>query len=100
MFSPKQRGVAWSGLTFGTLWAALAGLPSATLTLDEAAGQPLDALYGGQQIRVVIASGARGGHDAHAPILALHLDRPISGKPRIIQPHTSRAAGHQPTERD
>ena len=97
MFSPKQRAVAWSGLTFGTLWAALAGLPSATLTLDEAAGQPLDALYGGKQIRMVIASGAGGGYDAYARILALHLSRHIPGNPGIIDQNMPSAAGMQAT---
>src|ERR1700688_3767362 len=65
MFSSKQRGTgAWAGLAFGAVSAALAGLPSGPLALGEAAGQPLDALYVGKQIRMVIAAGAGGGYDA------------------------------------
>jgi hypothetical protein len=97
MFSSKQRG---AGRSFGVFAAALAGLVAATplagpLTLGEAAGQPLDALYGGKQIRMVIAAGAGGGYDAYARILALHLSRHIPGNPAIIDQNMPSAAGMQ-----
>jgi tripartite-type tricarboxylate transporter receptor subunit TctC len=94
----KQRGAgAWSGLAFGAFSAALAGLLSGTFTLGEAGGQPLDALFGGKQIRMVIASGAGGGYDAYARILALHLSRHVPGNPGIIDQNMPSAAGMQAT---
>jgi tripartite-type tricarboxylate transporter receptor subunit TctC len=93
----KQRGAgAWSGLAFGAFSAALAGLLSGTFTLGEAGGQPLDALFAGKQIRMVIASGAGGGYDAYARILALHLSRHVPGNPGIIDQNMP-SAGMQAT---
>jgi len=99
MFSSKQRS---AGRSFGAFAAALAGLLAATLlagplTLADAAGQPIDALYGGKQIRMVIAAGAGGGYDAYARILALHLSRHLPGNPSIIDQNMPSAAGMQAT---
>jgi tripartite-type tricarboxylate transporter receptor subunit TctC len=98
MFSGKQRSAeAWSGLAFGALSAALVGLLSGTPAFGQAGGHPLDALYAGKQIRMVIASGAGGGYDAYARILALHLSRHIPGNPSIIDQNMPSAAGMQAT---
>jgi tripartite-type tricarboxylate transporter receptor subunit TctC len=98
MCSSKRRGVGPRlDLAFGALSAALAGLLSSTLALDQAAGQPAGALYRGKQIRMVIASGAGGGYDAYARILALHLSRHIPGNPGIIDQNMPSAAGMQAT---
>jgi tripartite-type tricarboxylate transporter receptor subunit TctC len=98
MCSSKQRGVgSWLDLAFGAFSAALAGFLSSTLAFDQAAGQPAVALYGGKQIRMVIASGAGGGYDAYARILALHLSRHIPGNPSIIDQNMPSAAGMQAT---
>jgi tripartite-type tricarboxylate transporter receptor subunit TctC len=98
MFSSKHRDAgAWSGHAVAAFSAALAGLLSGTLTLGKATGQPLDALYGGKQIRMVIASGAGGGYDAYARILSLHLSRHIPGNPGIIDQNMPSAAGMQAT---
>ena len=98
MFGSKQHSAgAWSGQAFGPFSAALAGALLGTLTLGEATGQPLDALYGGKQIRMVIAAGAGGGYDAYARILALHLGRHIPGNPSIIDQNMPSAAGMQAT---
>jgi len=99
IFSSKQRS---AGRSFGAFAAALAGLLAATLlagplTLADAAGQPIDALYGGKQIRMVIAAGAGGGYDAYARILALHLSRHLPGNPSIIDQNMPSAAGMQAT---
>jgi tripartite-type tricarboxylate transporter receptor subunit TctC len=98
MCSGKQRGAgAWSDLAFGALSAALAAWLSTMLAFDQAAGQPADAPYGGKQIRMVIASGAGGGYDAYARILALHISRHIPGNPSIIDQNMPSAAGMQAT---
>jgi tripartite-type tricarboxylate transporter receptor subunit TctC len=94
MTSSKQRGAeGWHAAV--VLSAALAGLLSATPTIGGAAGQSLDALYGGKQIRMVIAAGAGGGYDAYARILSLHLGRHIPGNPSIIDQNMPNAAGMQ-----
>ena len=98
MFMSKPRRVGpWLDAAFGALSAALAGLLSSTLAFDHAAGQGADALYAGKQIRMVIASGAGGGYDAYARILALHLSRHIPGHPSIIDQNMPSAAGMQAT---
>ena len=53
--------------------------------------------YSGKQIHMVIASGAGGGYDAYARILALHLGRHIPGNPSIIDQNMPSAAGMQAT---
>ena len=58
-----------------------------------ALAQPLGAPYEGKQIHMVIASGAGGGYDAYARILALHLSRHIPGNPGIIDQNMPSAAG-------
>jgi tripartite-type tricarboxylate transporter receptor subunit TctC len=94
MFMSKPRSVGpWLDFAFGALSAAL----SSTLAFDQAAGQGTDALYAGKQIRMVIASGAGGGYDAYARILALHLSRHIPGNPSIIDQNMPSAAGMQAT---
>src|SRR5258708_7660318 len=101
MLWSKQRG-AGGRHAFEVFAAALAGLLAAmplaaTLTPGAAAGQPLDALYGGKQIRMVIAAGAGGGYDAYARILSLHLSRHIPGNPGVIDQNMPIAAGMQAT---
>jgi tripartite-type tricarboxylate transporter receptor subunit TctC len=65
-------------------------------TAGGALGQPL-APYEDKQIHMVIASGAGGGYDAYARILALHLSRHIPGNPGIIDQNMPSAAGMQAT---
>jgi tripartite-type tricarboxylate transporter receptor subunit TctC len=55
--------------------------------------QAQDALYKGKQIRMVIASGAGGGYDAYARILAQFLPKYIPGNPSIIIQNMPGAAG-------
>jgi tripartite-type tricarboxylate transporter receptor subunit TctC len=94
MFSGKQGNAeAWSGFAFGALSAALVGLISGAPAFGEAA----DMLYAGKQIHMVIASGAGGGYDAYARILAVHLSRHIPGNPSIIDQNMPSAAGMQAT---
>jgi tripartite-type tricarboxylate transporter receptor subunit TctC len=96
MSEPRRVGPRLDA-AFGAFSAALAGLLSSTLAFDHAAGQGADALYAGKQIRMVIASGAGGGYDAYARILALHLSRHIPGNPSIIDQNMPSAAGMQAT---
>lgn len=77
-----QRGVA--GLAVLILSLAAAGA---------AETQPADAPYAGKQIRMVIASGAGGGYDAYARVLARHIGRHIAGNPSIVSQNMPGAAG-------
>jgi tripartite-type tricarboxylate transporter receptor subunit TctC len=49
--------------------------------------------YAGKQIRMVIASGAGGGYDVYARMLARHIGRHIPGNPAIIAQNMPGAAG-------
>jgi tripartite-type tricarboxylate transporter receptor subunit TctC len=96
--SSKQHGIGISPeLALRAFFVALAGSLSGTPAVGEVTGQAMDALYAGKQIRMVIASGAGGGYDAYARILALHLSRHIPGNPSIIDQNMPSAAGMQAT---
>jgi len=55
--------------------------------------QTPDALYRGKQIRMVIASGAGGGYDAYARILARYLPKYLPGNPSMIIQNMPGASG-------
>ena len=50
-------------------------------------------LYAGKQIRMVIASGAGGGYDVYARVLAAHMADHIPGHPNIVPENMPGAGG-------
>jgi tripartite-type tricarboxylate transporter receptor subunit TctC len=73
--------------TFGVV----AGLLSVMLMAGTAAAQTPS--YQGKTIRMIIPSGAGGGYDAYARVLASHLDKHLPGKPNIINQNMPGASG-------
>jgi tripartite-type tricarboxylate transporter receptor subunit TctC len=68
------------------LLAGLAGLGAAWAQ----SGAPL---YAGKQIRMVVASGAGGGYDVYARVLAAHMPDHIAGHPAIVTENMLGAGG-------
>jgi tripartite-type tricarboxylate transporter receptor subunit TctC len=66
---------------------------AALVGADAAEAQSGAAPYAGKQIRMVVASGAGGGYDAYARVLARHIGRHIAGNPSIISQNMPGAAG-------
>src|SRR5262245_53479901 len=73
----------------GPLLAALA------LTLPAAAahGDGIAKFYKGRQINLVVGSGAGGGYDAYARVLAHHIGKYIPGNPSIVVQNMPGAGG-------
>lgn len=59
-------------------------LLAGTLGLGAASAQTAAPVYAGKQIRMVIASGAGGGYDVYARVLAAHMTDHIPGHPAIV----------------
>lgn len=76
--------------TFGAL---LAGTIAGILPISPAAAQSVPPLYQGKQVRMIIPSGAGGGYDTYARVLAQHLDRHIPGNPPIVNQNMPGASG-------
>jgi len=49
--------------------------------------------YEGKQLRMIIPSGAGGGYDTYARVLAAHLEKHLPGKPNIINQNMPGASG-------
>jgi tripartite-type tricarboxylate transporter receptor subunit TctC len=75
--------------TFGAVLAStFAGIFMATAAVGQGAPS-----YQGKTIRMIIPSGAGGGYDAYARVLAQHLDKHLPGKPTIITQNMPGASG-------
>jgi tripartite-type tricarboxylate transporter receptor subunit TctC len=68
-----------------------------TIATGGAAAQSAPELYAGKQIRMVIASGAGGGYDSYARLLARHMKKYIPGNPSFIDQNMPNASGMQAT---
>jgi tripartite-type tricarboxylate transporter receptor subunit TctC len=77
------------------LAASLSAALAVTLLLPARAAeaQAEDRFYGGQQIRVIVASGPAGGFDTYARLLARHMGRFIPGAPTFIVQNMPGAGG-------
>jgi tripartite-type tricarboxylate transporter receptor subunit TctC len=80
------------------LWAQAVGRLSAALMaliagVGVAAAQTEAPLYAGKQIRMVVASGAGGGYDVYARVLAAHMADHIPGHPAIVSENMPGAGG-------
>jgi len=64
--------------TIGAAFLVMAGSPSA------AAAETVRDFYAGKQITVVVGSGAGGGYDFQARVMARHLGKHIPGNPSLI----------------
>ena len=69
------------------LLAALLVVPSA------ASADPVADFYRGKQITLLIASGAAGGYDTYARVLANHFSRHLPGEPAIVPKNVPAAGG-------
>ena len=87
--SSRRRHDATAKLVYGFGAVALGVLGG----IGDAMAQSTAPLYGGKQIRMVVASGAGGGYDTYARFLARHLSRHIAGNPGIISQNMPSAAG-------
>jgi tripartite-type tricarboxylate transporter receptor subunit TctC len=74
---------------------ALRGLLAGTLASLSLAGAAAaqTASYEGKQLRMIIPSGAGGGYDTYARVLAAHLEKHLPGKPSIINQNMPGASG-------
>jgi tripartite-type tricarboxylate transporter receptor subunit TctC len=52
-----------------------------------------DQFYGGKTIAVVIPSGASGGYDSYARLLARHMGKHVPGQPRLVVHNMPGGAG-------
>jgi tripartite-type tricarboxylate transporter receptor subunit TctC len=71
--------------------AVLAGATVSLMTT--ASAQAPESFYKGKQIRMIIPSGAGGGYDTYARVLAQHLERHIPGAPAIVSQNMPGASG-------
>jgi tripartite-type tricarboxylate transporter receptor subunit TctC len=71
----------------------VAALAVFTFATTAAPAQSTSGAYAGKQIRMVIASGAGGGYDTYARLLARHLPRHIASNPTVISQNMPGAAG-------
>lgn len=71
---------------------ALFGLIAAAVPSTVAA-QANDDFYKGRTIAVVVPSGASGGYDSYARLLARHMGRHIPGKPNFVVQNMPGSAG-------
>ncbi len=72
---------------FGIFAGTLAGI----LLAGAAAAQTPS--YEGKTLRMIIPSGAGGGYDTYARVLAAHLEKHLPGKPNIINQNMPGASG-------
>jgi tripartite-type tricarboxylate transporter receptor subunit TctC len=82
----KQSGVtqAFGALLAGTI---------AGIFMASGAGAQGAPTYQGKQVRMVIPSGAGGGYDTYARVLAQHLEKHIPGQPNIVPQNMPGASG-------
>jgi tripartite-type tricarboxylate transporter receptor subunit TctC len=73
--------------------ARLAATVALLCVASGALAQAPDGIYKGKQVKVVISSGAGGGYDAYARVLAHHLDRYLPGAPAVVTQNMPGAAG-------
>lgn len=73
---------------FGVL---LAGTVAGIFLAGAAAAQT--PIYQGKTLRMIIPSGAGGGYDAYARVLASHLEKHLPGKPTIVNQNMPGASG-------
>jgi tripartite-type tricarboxylate transporter receptor subunit TctC len=71
-----------------TVPLAVAGIALAVIPANAA-----DSLYKGKQIKMVVASGAGGGYDAYARLLASYLEKKIPGNPTFVTQNMPGASG-------
>jgi tripartite-type tricarboxylate transporter receptor subunit TctC len=76
----------------GTLRLSLI-LLAAAATVGAASAQTAAPVYAGKQIRMVIASGAGGGYDVYARVMAAHMVDHIPGHPAIVPENMPGAGG-------
>ncbi|HWG07078.1 MAG TPA: tripartite tricarboxylate transporter substrate-binding protein [Beijerinckiaceae bacterium] len=70
-----------------------AALLAGALAANEAPAQTASTPYAGKQIRMVISSGAGGGIDLYARVLAAHIVDHIPGHPTIVNENMPGAIG-------
>ena len=73
----------------------IAGICGASFAATSAGAQTSVPVYKGKQIRMVIASGAGGGYDAYARVLARFLEKYIPGNPSVVSQNMPGASGMQ-----
>lgn len=73
--------------------AILLSAAATALHVRPAAAQAPEATYKGKQLRMIIPSGAGGGYDTYARVLAHHLERHIPGNPNIVSQNMPGASG-------
>ena len=73
--------------------AVLAVALSAVSLAGTARAQAPEAFYKGKQIRMIIPSGAGGGYDTYARVLAQHLEKHLPGNPSIVSQNMPGASG-------
>lgn len=61
-----------------------AALVAATSLIEPAAADSVANFYKGKQIQILIGSGAGGGYDTYARLVARHLGKHIPGHPTIV----------------
>ena len=67
-----------------TFAAALAAAVSATAMTRAAQAQSVADFYKGKQVSMLVGSGAGGGFDAYARLVARHLGSHIPGNPTLV----------------
>jgi tripartite-type tricarboxylate transporter receptor subunit TctC len=72
---------------------ALALALAGGLSSDKAQAQSVEDIYKGKQISLLVGSGAGGGYDAYARVLARHLGKYIPGNPSIVTKNMPAAGG-------
>lgn len=68
--------------------AATVGFGSVAVTADEVAD-----FYKGKRLKMIVGSGAGGGYDTYARLVARHMGKHIPGKPSFITQNKSGAGG-------
>ncbi len=77
-----------------TISAGLAGaLAALVLFAPAASGQDADNFFAGRQVRIIVGTGAGGGYDTYARLVARHLGKYVPGNPSFIVENLPGASG-------
>ena len=89
--SERERGTARSGRRLGTVLALALCAPF--LAAGAARADGVADFYHGRTIELIVSSGAGGGYDLNARLLARHMGRFIPGEPTIVVNNMPGAGG-------
>ncbi len=75
------------------IFSAVLGAAVAVTMAAEASAQSADKFYEGRQVRLIVGTGAGGGYDTYARLVARHMPKFIPGEPTFVVQNMPGASG-------